>query len=202
MSSIFSRSVYAEDMPMSTAYGILTTHVLMRGVASGGFVGSLIPLIALPARSLLKRPSAVPLLTQVLRASAVGSISTTAFMGIGLLGLMRGQGSYGWQDRSWRLRESESQVAMDYFMIGGAALGGVLATASDVAPRTTTTANVSRLARPWVRPVGLISLGAGLSMVAAMIWTAQTSRKPIGTMKKEVVEAGKGITAAGAGTKV
>lgn len=197
---MFSRSVYAEDMPMSTAYGILTTHVLMRGVASGGFVGSLIPIIALPARSLLKRPSAVPLLTQVKRASAVGSISTTAFMSVGLLGLMRGQDDYGWQDRSWRLRESESQVAMDYFMIGGAAIGGVLATASDVGPQTTPV-SVSRLARPWVRPVGLISLGAGLGMVAAMAWTAQTSWKPAATMKKEVIEAGKGIAAAGTGTK-
>jgi len=171
----------------------------MRGVSSGAFFGSLMPIIAVPARSLLKRPTAVPLMTQIIRASAIGSVGTTAFMGIGLLALMRNQGDYGWQDRSWRLRESYSQVTTDYFELAGATLGG-LASLSRHAPHTTTTLAASRLAKPWLRPVGLVSLGAGLGMVVAMVWTAERSKAPVETLKKEVVEAGKGL-AAGTGVK-
>lgn len=199
MTTIFPRTTYAEDMPMSTAYGILTTHVLMRGISSGAFFGSLIPILAIPARSLLKRPTTIPLMMQVIRASAVGSIATTVFMGIGLLGLMRGQGDYGWQDRSWRLRESYSQVTTDYFELAGGALGGA-ASLSKLAPHMTTLP-ASRLGKPWVRPVGLVGLSAGLGMVAAMVWTAERSKKPIDTLKQEVIEAGKGVNAAGAGVK-
>jgi len=198
MTTLFPRTTYAEDMPMPIAYGILTTHVLMRGVSSGAFVGSLIPLIAMPARSLFKRPSAVPLMAQVIRASVIGSVGTTALMGVGLLGLMRGQGDYGWQDRSWRLRESYSQVTTDYFELAGAALGG-LASLSKLAPHMTTVP-ASRLVKPWVRPVGLVSLGAGLGMAVAMVWTAQKSGKPAETLKEEVIEAGKGA-ATGTGLK-
>jgi len=46
-----------------------------------------------------------------------------------------------------------------------------------------------------MRPVGLVSLGAGFGMVAAMTWTARRSNKPAETLKKEVIEAGKGLAA-------
>ena len=197
MTTIFPQPQYAEDMPMSTAYGILTTHVLIRGFASTDVVGALLPIIASPLRNWLGRPSPLPLLSRVLRSAAVGSVGGTVFCAVSLGALMYGQPEIGWQDRSWRLRENQAQIAGDYGIIGGSAAGFALSASSwrrgglSHVIQCGTTRFVGR----WVSPVGLSGLGAGLGMFVAAGLLAAKSRTPSEVVQKEVQEMGNGVKA-------
>ena len=197
MTTIFPQSAYAEDIPMPTAYGILTSHVLMRGFATTGVVGALLPLVASPLRTWLGRPSPLPLLSRVVRGAAVGAIGGTAFCAISLVGLMYGQPEIGWQDRSWRLRENQGQIAGDYGILGGAAAGVALSASNwrrEVFSRGVQGGSV-RLAGRWVRPVGLAGLASGLGMFVAAGLFAAKSRNPSKVVQEEILEMGKGVKA-------
>jgi len=197
MTTIFQQSQYAEDMPMSTAYGILTSHVLMRGFATTGFVGAVLPLVASPLRTWLGRPSPLPLLSRVFRGAAVGGVGGTVFCAVSLGALMYGQPQIGWQDRSWRLRENQAQIAGDYGILAGGAAGAALSASGwqrDALSRVVQGVS-TRLAGRWIRPVGLSGLGAGLGMFVAAGLFAARSQNPSEVVQKEVQEMGNGMKA-------
>lgn len=209
MTTLFPRTAYAEDMPPLSAYGVLTTHVLLRAFASGALVGTLAPLITSPVRSVLGRPNATSSLsTRMLAATSRGTWIGTAITGVGLLARVPVGELIQWQDRSWRLRENEGQVVQDYALLVGATVGG----AYGAATRRAVSASAQTHILPggaagravavgrWMRPLAFAGVGSYVGLIAAIVWEGSQRPRPVEGIQEEVVEAAKGVSA-GTGIK-
>ncbi|PYH93435.1 hypothetical protein BO71DRAFT_381591 [Aspergillus ellipticus CBS 707.79] len=123
MPTPFPHPPYAEDQPL--AHLILTTHVLHRGFQLGAGIGYLAGI----TRSFLKPacssspppPPPPPLLP--LPPTAIGAVVGMSLSGLALPVAMWGKTLVEWQDRSWRLLESEGQGLVDSWSLGGMVLG-------------------------------------------------------------------------------
>ena len=159
MSRFFPHTDYAEDQPMP--YTILTTHVLYRGFQAGAVVGHSLKL----ARSMFSKSTALStetILASTLRSTGIGALTGTALMIPGLYMRMRGREEIEWKDRSWRLLENKSQMAVDDFSVVGTAVGA-LAGARQVVSKQTTQTKIFKVA-------GGAGVGSIVGVVVYMGW--------------------------------
>ena len=159
MSRFFPHTDYAEDQPMP--YTILTTHVLYRGFQTGAVVGHSFKL----ARSLFSKSTIMSketILASTLRSTGVGALTGTVLMVPGLYMRIRGRDEIEWKDRSWRLLENKSQMAVDDFSVVGTAVG-TLAGARQVMANQTFQSKVYKVA-------GGAGIGSILGVVVYMGW--------------------------------
>ncbi|KAI4204587.1 MAG: hypothetical protein LQ346_001597 [Caloplaca aetnensis] len=126
LSQLFPHPSYAEDQP--SAYTILTIHCLHRGFTAGAIVGLCAPLARSVFTTILRRPTLaapLPWTARLLSSAAIGSLSGTALLAVGMTGRMWGREEIEWKDRSWRLLAHKSQNREDDWSLGGAVLGVV-----------------------------------------------------------------------------
>ncbi|KAL8753102.1 MAG: hypothetical protein Q9184_005525 [Pyrenodesmia sp. 2 TL-2023] len=126
LSQLFPHPSYAEDQ--SSAYTILTIHCLHRGFTAGAIVGLLAPLARSGLSTILRRPTLaapLPWIARLLSSAAIGSLSGTALLAVGMTGRMWGREEIEWKDRSWRLLAHQGQNREDDWSFGGAMLGAV-----------------------------------------------------------------------------
>jgi len=136
MSRFFPHTDYAEDQPMS--HTVLATHVLYRGFQAGAIVGQSLEL----ARSLFTRRVLLPnetMLASTLRSTGVGALTGTALMIPAVYMRMHGREEIEWKDRSWRLLESKSQMAVDDCSGIGTAVGALFGARQIVSHQSTRT---------------------------------------------------------------
>ncbi|KAB8338943.1 hypothetical protein FH972_021883 [Carpinus fangiana] len=157
--SMLNGTSYAEDQPLPKL--ILTSHVLHRGFQAGAFVGLLVG-TARPSVSFLLTSSAsrtqnvsspgspklaptnpspqtprvklLPSTNSLLKGSARGAITGTAFLSVGLTARMWGREEVEWADRSWRLLHNEGQVEVDDWSFIATAFGALFG-ATRVGPK-------------------------------------------------------------------
>lgn len=121
---IFHHPTYAEDQP--SAHTILTIHCLHRGFTAGAIIGSLVSFARSASSTILRRPTSIvslPWTTRLLSSAAIGSLSGTAFLAIGMTARMWGRDEIEWQDRSWRILANRGQNEEDGWSAGGIILG-------------------------------------------------------------------------------
>lgn len=167
MSRFFPHAAYAEDQPLGRT--ILYTHVLTRGLTTGSLIGAavattrhLLPFGSSPARQLL-------LSSRVLGASATGAVIGVGLSALATVGRMWGRDDIEWQDRSWRLMESRSQLRVDDWTYAGMAVAPAVLAAA----RASTKGSVSG----WRGVVGAVGLGSIGGMVAYLVTGALFKEK-------------------------
>lgn len=123
----------AEDL--SYAKLILNVHVIHRGYNMWSFIG-LGSALGIGAWNTLRssqksanttpiRANPSPLIQRILRYSARGSLFGLVFGAAAVTGQMWGRTSIEWQDRSWRLLNSQSQNQTDHWSLAGIAIGAI-----------------------------------------------------------------------------
>lgn len=153
MSRFFPHTAYAEDQPYSRT--ILTTHVLHRAFQSGAVIGLTIGAV----RSAITK---TPFANAVLGSTGYGALLGFASMIPGTFGYMRGKEAIEWQDRSWRLLESESQKEVDDWSIAGTIAGAAVAARRELA---------SQMAKGRLgRMAGGAGLGNLVGVMGYMVW--------------------------------
>lgn len=153
MSRYFPHAPYAEDQPLSRT--ILYTHVLTRGLTTGTLIGATIA----TARHLLPSSAPKPLFAaRLLRASSTGALIGVGLSALATVGRMWGRDEIEWQDRSWRLMESKSQLRVDDWTYAGMAAAPV--------------AMAARGMMGWRPMVGALGLGSVGGMVVYLATSA------------------------------
>ncbi|KAL8733548.1 MAG: hypothetical protein Q9181_003533 [Wetmoreana brouardii] len=111
---LFPHSIYAEDQRY--AHTILTIHCLHRGFTAGAIFGLLTPLARSAFTTILRRPTLaqpLPYTGRLLSSAAIGSLSGTALLTVGMTARMWGREEVEWQDRSWRILANTGQNRED-----------------------------------------------------------------------------------------
>ncbi|KAL6406837.1 hypothetical protein AUP68_09645 [Ilyonectria robusta] len=154
MSRLFPHPPYAEDQPLPRTF--MTVHILTRAVVSGSLLatviagaGQLIPSWRLPLPQFTSR---------LLHASFATTLVTMGLSEAFMLFYMRDREEIEWQDRSWRLLESETQRGIDDWTYVGMAAGPAMVLAS----KGTTLGLAATL--------GASGLGANVGVMGYLAW--------------------------------
>ncbi|KAF7556459.1 hypothetical protein G7Z17_g1467 [Cylindrodendrum hubeiense] len=154
MSRLFPHPPYAEDQPLPRTF--MTVHILTRAVVSG----SLLATVIVGAGQLIpsRRRPLPQFTTRLLRASFATTLVTMGLSEAFLLYHMRGKEEIEWQDRSWRLLDSDTQRGIDDWTYVGMAAGPAVVLAS------------KGTALGLVATLGAGGLGANVGVMGYLAW--------------------------------
>lgn len=156
--SLFPHPPYAEDQPLY--HTILASHVVYRGFQAGSIFG-LATGVALSVYGGKGSKSMVTRSTSIVKSVGTGSIVGGAALAVILPLYMMGETEIQWKDRSWRLLENQTQMAVDDWSGIGLLLGlGSLAVRG----------SSNSVALGWREVVGRAGIGGLAGIGGAMIW--------------------------------
>ncbi|KAK6537032.1 hypothetical protein TWF281_001235 [Arthrobotrys megalospora] len=160
LNGLLPTSDYADDQPLY--HFILMTHVMHRSLPIGAFISSAIPLAS---TFILRRATAYPITTLLLRSNSTGALVSLGIGGAMTIGRMWGREDIEWKDRSWRLLRNTGQTQLDDFSAAGLAVGAVLGAAGK-GPLPL-----------WRGVVGGAGLGTLAGTLAFAIWKSTSGKK-------------------------
>jgi hypothetical protein len=162
MSRFFPHSLYAEDQPLART--LLTAHVLYRGFQSGAALGLFYGTSRVLVRDFRQgiRTALVGGWPAIQRSTGVGSLIGIGILAIGLPLQMAGKEEIEWKDSSWRLLESQGQLAVDDWTLAGTLVGLGSSALSRRQPA---------VPLGWKMVLGRGALGSTVGLLGYFIWT-------------------------------